>query len=346
MSAHARSFGSARDGQGVRLLTLENEGGMRVSVTTLGAILQEVSVPNGNGGVTDVTLGYDDAHGYLSHGGSLGAVIGRNANRIAGASFELGGTTHRLAKTHGAHNLHSGPHVWRERAWDVVSEPATLPDGSSSVCLGLTSRDGDQGFPGSARVTATYALRLDNRLELTLRAEVSRTTIVNLTSHAYWNLNGHAAGSALGHRLSLDACAYTPTDDELIPTGRVEPVEGTIYDLREPTVLSTRLIDLPQGYDTNFCLDNGERFERAATLVGDETGITMELFTDAPGLQLYTGGGLDARGKGGARYGAFGGIALEPQFYPDAPHHRNFPQPVYAPGHPYLLRIAWAFGLA
>lgn len=300
MSVHIRNFGMTADSKEVHLYTLESVSGMRVSVTDLGGMLQEVSVPDGKGGFIDVALGYDGASGYLRFGGSLGAIIGRNANRIAGASFDLGGTTHRLANNDGENNIHSGPHVWRKRLWDVAEDPKDDPDGGASITFGLVSRDGDQGFPGAADVRATYTLHPDWRLELALEAQVTKTTIVNLTSHAYWNLNGHASGSVLRHSFSLDADAYTPVGKGLIPTGEIAPVEGTPYDLRESTNFENRLYALPDGLDTNFVLKNDERLEKVATLVGDETGISMDLYTDAPGLQVYTGGGLKARGKGGA----------------------------------------------
>lgn len=345
MSVHIRNFGMTADSKEVHLYTLESVSGMRVSVTDLGGMLQEVSVPDGKGGFIDVALGYDGASGYLRFGGSLGAIIGRNANRIAGASFDLGGTTHRLTNNDGENNIHSGPHVWRKRLWDVAEDPKDDPDGGASITFGLVSRDGDQGFPGTADVRATYTLHPDWRLELALEAQVTKTTIVNLTSHAYWNLNGHASGSVLRHSFSLDADAYTPVGKGLIPTGEIAPVEGTPYDLRESTNFENRLYALPDGLDTNFVLKNDERLEKVATLVGDETGVSMDLYTDAPGLQVYTGCGLKARGKGGAHYKAFDGVALEPQFFPDAIHHKNFPQPIYAPGHPFVSRMVFAFGL-
>lgn len=343
MPVSIRDFGTTGNDRQVHLYTLENDRGMRVSATDLGGALQGVWVPDAHGNLTDVALGFDGADGYLRYGGSLGANVGRCANRIAGASFELGGTTHRLAKNNGENNIHSGPHVWRERVWNVVDQPTQLADGRSHMTFGLLSRPGDQGFPGAADVRATYTLHPDNRLELAFRVEVSETTIVNMTNHSYWNLNGHAAGTVLDHSFALAAEAYTPTDEGLIPTGELAPVEGTPYDLRKLSPLRTHLDQLPGGYDTNFVLNNGEALEQVATLVGDETGITMDLYTDAPGIQVYTGGGLNARGKGGAHYDAFCGLALEPQFYPDAIHHKNFPQPVYAPGHPFVWRTVWAF---
>ena len=343
MPVSIRDFGMTADGKQVHLYTLQNERGMRVCATDLGGALQGVWVPDSHGNLIDVALGYDGADGYLRYGGSLGANVGRSANRIAGASFDLGGTTHHLSKNNGENNIHSGPHVWRERLWSVAEQPSQQAGGTAHMTFGLLSRPGDQGFPGAADVRATYTLYPDNRLELSFHVEVSETTIVNMTNHSYWNLNGHAAGTILDHSFALRAESYTPTDEGLIPTGEIAPVADTPYDLRKLSPFRSHMDDLPGGYDTNFVLSNGENVEQVATLVGDETGITMDLYTDAPGIQVYTGGGLHARGKGGAHYDAFCGVALEPQLYPDAIHHKNFPQPIYAPGHPFVWRTVYAF---
>lgn len=342
MAVFTRPFGATEGGRAVQLHTLAIASGMSVSVCEVGAAIQAVVVPDGRGSFVDVALGYDGAPGYLHNGSCIGAIVGRNANRIAGASFELGGTTHHLAANDGPNNLHSGPHPWHERLWQVGEAPHDTPDGAS-LTLELVSRAGDQGFPGAVHTCATYTLHNDQRLELTIEASASEPTIINSTSHAYWNLNGHASGTAMAHTLQLESAAYTPVDAARIPTGEIAPVEGTPYDFRSGHALGDILQALPQGLDTNFVLSNAECVERAATLVGNETGIRMTLSCDAPGLQVYTASGLDARGKGGARYGGGAGIALEAQFYPDAIHHATFPQPVYAPGHPFLRRVVFAF---
>lgn len=342
MAVLTRPFGATESGRAVCLHMLSIASGMSVSICEVGAAIQSVVVPDGRGNFVDVALGYDGAPGYLHNSACIGAILGRNVNRIAGARFELGGTTHRLAANDGPNNLHSGPHPWHERLWQVGEAPHDTPDGAS-VTLELVSRAGDQGFPGAADVRATYTLHDDQLLELTIEASATEATIINSTSHAYWNLNGHASGTAMAHTLQLESAAYTPVDAALIPTGEVAPVAGTPYDFRSGHALGDILQRLPQGLDTNFVLSNAECVERAATLVGNETGVRMTLSCDAPGLQVYTAGGLDARGKAGAHYGNGAGIALEAQFYPDAIHHAAFPQPIYAPGHPFLRRVTFAF---
>ncbi len=346
MPVATRPFGHCEDGREVHLYELQNSSGMRACVTDLGACLQAVVVPDGRGSFVDVTLGYDGAPGYLHNGADFGAIVGRNANRIAGASFELAGTTYHLAANDGPNSLHSGPHFWFERLWKLADGPRRNGDGSCQLTLNLLSRSGDQGFPGALDVFLTYRLFEDGHLELSFEAMPSATTIVNLTCHAYWNLNGHAAGSVLSHELWLDCDRYTPSDARLIPTGELADVTGTPYDFRSARALGRDIWLVPGGYDTNFVLKNDERVERVARLTGDQSGIWMDVWTDAPGLQLYTAGGLDALGKGGVHHGRFDGVALETQFFPDAIHHKNFPQPVYAPGHPFVSRTVFAFGHA
>lgn len=339
MAQNTLHFGTAPDGSDVQLYQLANARGMLVGVTNLGAALVSCRVPDGRGGFPDVTLGYDGAAGYCDNPLNLGAIIGRCANRIAGASFELAGSTYHLAANDGAHNLHSGPHRWSERPWKVTD----LTD--SSVTLELVSRRGDQGFPGSVQVHVTYRLMEDNRLLVYYNALPAEPTLINLSSHAYWNLNGQASGDVLAHRLQLAAERYTPLDEDLIPTGEILPVEGTAYDFRTPRELGAALDELPGGYDTNFCLDNEGKVVEVAHLVGDRSGITMDVSTDAPGMQLYATDyfGVD-RAKDGARYGGFAGVALEAQYYPDAIHHKSFPQPVFTPMRPFVSTTVFAFG--
>lgn len=344
MSVETRGFGRMSDGREAHLVVLSNEAGMRVGVSQVGACLQSAAVPDGRGNLVDVLLGCDGAPGYESNPQLLGAIVGRCANRIAGAAFDLGGTTFHLARNEGENSNHSGPHMWFERLWTIASGPNQTADGGTTVTMGLLSRTGDQGFPGAVDVRVTYTLGADNRLTVHYEAEPSATTIINLTCHAYWNLNGHASGSVLGHTLQLEAERYTPADEHHIPTGQILDVAGTPFDFRAAKALGRDATQAGEGYDANFALHNDECVERVATLVGDETGITMDVLTDAPGLQVYTGRWLDGIGKGGAHYRPFDGVALEAQFYPDAIHHKNFPQPVYAPGHPFVSTTTFAFG--
>lgn len=338
MALSSFPFGTAPNGQDVRLYLLGNAGGMVVGVTDLGATLVSCRVPDGRGNYPDVLLGYDGAAGYLSDGYNLGAVVGRCANRIAGARFELAGSSYRLAANDGENSLHSGPHRWTERVWKVASQT------DASITFEMLSRKGDQGFPGSVQAQVSYRVTDDMRLEVTLRGIPSEPTIINLTNHAYWNLNGHAAGSVMGHTMELAATSYTPMVGQ-IPTGEIAQVEGTPYDFRSPRTLGACLDELPGGYDDNWCLETRGRLSRVARLAGDVTGITMELLTDAPGLQVYTADYFDiARAKGGKHYEAFAGVALETQYYPDAIHHKEFPQPVFTPQRPFSSKTVFAFG--
>lgn len=331
-------FGPTPQGTDATLYLLGNDAGMLVGVTDLGANIVSCHVPDGRGSYPDVLLGFDGAAGYVSDGYNLGAIVGRNANRIAGATFEVGGTTYRLAANDGPHNLHSGPRKWSERLWHVADQDDCF------VTFVLTSRKGDQGYPGQIQAQVTYRLSPDNRLFITYHALPSEATIVNLTCHAYWNLNGHASGDVLDHTLQIAATSYTPMEGQ-IPTGEIAPVEGTPYDLRDARRVGACLDELPAGYDDNFCLDNDGRVVEVARLVGDKTGIWMSVATDAPGMQVYTADYFEVPwAKGGAHYGAFAGIALETQHYPDAIHHKNFPQPVYTPNRPFRSTTIFSFG--
>ncbi len=338
MRLEIKPFGTLPDGRAARLFLMDNEAGMTVGVSDLGADLVSCCVPDASGAVRDVVLGYADARGYAANGALFGAVVGRVANRIADARFELDGTTYELARSEGAHSNHSMPDVYFHRLWEATP----LDDG---VRFELLSPDGDQGFPGELAVSVTYRLDAGNRLRVDYDALPARPTLVNLTCHAYWNLNGHASGSVLDHTLQLDADRYLPADAALIPTGEILPVAGTDLDFSSPRTFSS---GLGAGYDTYLLLtERSGGLRRAAHLAGDASGISLELLTDAPGLQVYTGGFLDEKGcKDGAAYGPGSGVALEAQFPPDAIHHPTFPQPVFTPEHPFRSTTVFALSSA
>lgn len=332
-------FGTAPSGEEAHLYVLCNANGMRVVVSDLGANLISCRVPDGQGNFPDVALGHSGAAGYIDDDMFIGAIIGRNCNRTAGATFEVGDKTYKLAANEKDRNNHSGPHFWRDRLWKVASKQ------DSSITFELTSRKGDQGFPGSCQVYVTYALSDANELSVAYSVTPSEATIINMTCHAYWNLNGQASGSVLDHTLQICADSYLPLDDQ-IPTGEIAPVEGTPYDFRDPHAIGACIDELPAGYDNNWCLGNNGKMTKAATLVGDRTGITLEVSTDRPGLQVFTWDQFDvASGKDGLRYGPFAGVALETQAYPDAIHHKDWPQPVYTPKRPFESKTVFAFGL-
>ena len=338
MTQTTLTFGTAPTGQDVHLHLLGNANGMLVGVTDLGANLVMCRVPDGKGSFPDVLLGHSGAAGYVNDSYNLGAVVGRNANRIAGATFELSHRSYRLAANDGANNLHSGPHKWSERLW----KPVDIED--NAVTFELFSRERDQGFPASVQAHVTYRLSEENELTVYYSAIPSAPTIINLTNHAYWNLNGHASGNVLDHTLQINAEHYTPLVDQ-IPTGEIAQVEGTPYDFRQPRQLELAFEALPHGLDDNFCLDNDGRVKQAARLVGSKTGICMDVRTDAYGLQVYTADYFDVPcGKDGVHYQGFAGVALETQHYPDAIHHKSFPQPVYTTMRPFVSTTIFAFG--
>ena len=316
------------------IITLRSESGLSARVCTRGACLMGLDVTNGSGITRDVTLGLADEASYRHNDKFFGAVVGRCVNRIAGASFELGGRTYALEANDGPNCNHSGSSRWHERTWDVVEQ-----DGSH-VTLGLLSPTGDQGFPGSVEARATYALRGDT-LSLELEAHPSEPTIVNLTSHAYFNLNGHAAGSVLGHRLEVAASHYLPANEQILPTGELRDVAGTAFDFRHGRTLGEALPE--GGYDICLVAD-GKGMRHVARLVGDQSGICMDVSSDQPGMQLYTANFLDGdQGKDGAVYQARDAVCLECAGFPDAIHHPEWPSVVVTPESPYRSRLELAF---
>ena len=341
MSCLALPYGRTPDGHDTHLYLLSNAQGMTVAATDFGACLVSVRVPDKEGNLLDVVLAHQGQRGYEHNPMGFGATVGRHANRIARATFDLGGKAYHLAANEGHNSLHSGPDLWFQRLWEL----AEVAD--DHVTFGLVSPDGDQGFPGEVEARATYTLSEDNRVTVRYEALPSCQTVISMTNHAYWNLNGHASGKVLGHSLAVDAKAYLPTDQENIPLGEVAPVEGTVFDVRKPVVLADVLDALPRGFDHNFCLQQEGVVAHAARMVGDRSGIALDVTTDAPGLQVYMAGWLDdMRGKDGASYGRFSGVALEAQRWPDAIHHPDWPSPVYGPERPFSQTTVFAFSIA
>ena len=328
------SIAAAKDNASIH--TLENRAGTRLVLTETGASVVSL-VYRG----TDIVLGWEDPEKYGTNPGSLGATIGRCANRIGGAHFSLNGKEYALAANNGPNNLHSGPNGWKLRRWEIVDEENT------SLTFRLDSPDGDQGFPGKLSVTVTYALGEDDEIRILYRAISDADTLFNVTNHAYFNLNGHDAGSAMAHSLRVFADAYTPGDAEQIPTGEIAPVEGTPFDFQKERVIGDRIdqthpqLDAAGGYDHNYCL-NGDGLRPAARLRGDRTGIVLTVFTDRPGMQLYTANSLRADGgKDGAVYSPRSAVCLETQCWPDAIHHENFPTPILKAGEVFVTETVW-----
>ncbi len=337
-------FGATKDGRAAKLYTLTNDAGMSASFTDYGGALVSLLVPDKEEKLLDVVLGYRDVAGYEAGEESLGIPVGRNVNRIKGASFELGGMTYRLTPNQNGNNLHSGTDFYGKRFWNVCR----AEDGC--IVFLLHSPNGDQGFPGSLDMKVTCELTEDNELRFTYDAVPDQDTIINMSNHSYFNLNGHDSGDILSHRVTLDADAFTMADEASIPTGEIVDVSGTPMDFRSGRMIGTDIdssyeaIRLGQGYDHNWVLNNGGKFAKVAEAVGDKSGIVMEVYTDLPGVQLYTGNFLDQEpGKEGAVYPRRSGVCFETQYFPDSIHHEEFPSPVCRAQEAYHTVTAYRF---
>lgn len=335
------SFGYLPTGEECSLYTISC-GGLTASVTDLGASLVRLLVPDSQGNLADVVLGYDSCDGYLHCSGYIGATVGRCANRIKGSSFVLGRKTYFLTPNEGRNNLHSGPDPYSTRLWKVIQHS------DDAITLELRSPNGDQGFPGNAMIRLTYRLDSSGGLHLLYDAVSDQDTVFNLTNHSYFNLSGHSrTDRAMEQLLSLPGRFFTPADAESIPTGEKRSVEGTPMDFRIPKPIGRDIgadyepLHLQSGYDHNwevFC-------NPCAQLYDPESGRAMSVSTDCPGIQFYAGNYLDTDGKGGVHYGRRSGIALETQFYPDSLHHPEWPQPITRAGERYhsetIYRFTW-----
>lgn len=338
-----RVFGTLPDGRDARLLTIGSAPGPVVEVLTFGATVHTLEVAGGDGVRRNVVLGHADLEERLASSDYIGGTIGRYANRIAEGRFTLDGREVRVGTHDRGHSLHGGPDGFDARLWDVVAHSA------DEVVLTLTSPDGDQGFPGSVDVTVSYRVEGDT-VAWTTTATADATTVVNLTNHAYFNLDGEGAGTSDAHVLTVEADDYTPVDATGIPLGDHAPVEGTPFDFRDPTVIGPAIrTEHPQvtdarGIDHNYVV-RGEGLRRHAALESPRTRTTMELWSDQPGVQVYTGNFLDGtrRSTSGALYRQGDGIALEPQLFPDSPHRPEWPSAVLEPGQTSRCRLEWRF---
>ena len=340
-----KSFGKSVKGEETTLYIFENKNGMKMEVTDFGATLYAVRVPDKTGELKDVVLGYEDAAAYELGGGTFfGATVGRNANRIGNGKFTLNGVEYTLAKNNGENNLHSGLDFYSFRVWNVkeVTE--------SSVVFTLESPHLDQGYPGNLQMEVTYTLTDENEIQIAYKGVADQDTIINMTNHSYFNLNGHDSGNILGHEMWIDADVFTMTDAGSIPTGEIIPVEGTPMDFRTPKQVGLEIdvdyiaVQLGRGYDHNWCLNNKREFAKVASLKGDLTDIQMEVYTDLPGVQVYTANYVESEpGKDGAVYKQRQGLCFETQFYPDAINKPNFESPVCKAGEVYKTKTVYKF---
>ncbi len=335
-----KPFGTVADGTEAWLYTVTAEGGMGFSVTDYGATLVSVWVPDRNGCVQDVVLGYDDVSGYEKNSGHLGAVVGRSANRIAGGRYTLNGRVYQLAVNNGPNNLHSGPDYYDKRFWQVQE----LEQG---VQFTLHSPDMDQGHPGNADITVTYMLTEENGVLLDYQASCDQDTVMNLTNHSYFNLDGAEGKSVLNHQVWIDADFFTIADENAIPTGELAPVAGTPMDFTEMKTLGRDIradyqpLVWAGGYDHNYVLNHPGTDRPAA--VYQNGGLRMEVYTSLPGLQLYTSNGLKAEGKNHAQYGPFSAVCFETQYYPNSINIPAFPSPVLRKGEKYHAVTEYRF---
>lgn len=313
------------NGKAVGLFTLCNDAGIDVKITNFGARIISLVVPDREGRRCDVVQGFDHIADYFpeNHCSDFGAVIGRYANRLVGGRITVDGVEYRLPQNNGPNCLHGGPNGWQYAVYDVVDASRQRLE------LSMLSPDGDNGFPGNVSVTVVYTLDNDNRLCIDYRATTDRATVINMTNHTYWNLNGDLGSSALNHLLRIDADRYLPVDKTLIPTGDYEPVVNTPMDFCEEKVIGRDIeadyeqLRIGSGYDHCWVLNVPRNLLcPAACLSSPTSGIVLEVYTDAPGVQLYTGNFLDGVvGKGGVGYPRRSAVCLETQQYPDSPNH-------------------------
>jgi aldose 1-epimerase len=316
------------------LYTLSNANNVKVQITNYGATIVRLYVPDKNGKIDDIVLGYDSLAGYLQGKSYFGCVVGRYANRIANASFILEGKTYKLAANNGENTLHGGIRGLDKAVWNAEQNEERLT-------LTYTSKDGEEGYPGNLRVTVRYALNNANELSIRYEAVTDKTTVLNLSNHSYFNLDGQGKGDILGHMLMINADEFTPVNNTLIPTGESRKVSGTPFDFGSPHAIGERVNDTSYdqirygiGYDHNFILKGEDgKMKLAARVSSPVSGRTLEVLTTQPGVQFYCGNFLNGSEKGkGSIYRQRNGFCLETQHFPDSPNQPSFPSTVLKPG--------------
>lgn len=341
MKVENRAFGTTKTGQKATIYSMENTNGMKVEVSDFGALIVRLFVPDQEGTLADVVLGFDTLEGYETNKAHHGAFIGRHANRIGNAVFTLNGTEYKLDQNDGTNNLHSGFHQYAVCMYqtEIIEE-----EDSVGIAFSRVSPHMEQGFPGNLTMTITYTLTEDNALTIDYHAVSDEDTIVNFTNHSYFNLAGEGSGSILDHKVWINASKFTPTTKDLIPTGELREVVGTPLDFTTLKRLGEEIekdyepLKIAGGYDHNFVLDNkSKEVELAAKVVEETTKRTMEVYTDLPGIQLYTGNFLKGEevGKHGTAYGFREGVCFETQFFPNSCNIEHFPSCVLKAGEEY-----------
>ena len=341
-------WGKSACGKEIYLYTLKNAGGAYVQLSSIGAGLVSAVVPDQEGKLADVVLGYPDPMSYFGDGPCAGKIPGRYANRIALGKFTLDGKEYELPVNNGPNHLHGGPDGFQNKVWESR-------ENDGGVEFLYYSEDGEMGYPGALKVVARYEWTEENELRLTLTAESDAPTVVNLTNHTYFNLNGEGNGNILGHTLRLNASEYLPTSDSLIPLGESAPVAGTPMDFVTEKLIGSEIkADFPalnygKGYDNCWVIDGAEpgQIQEAAELYAPECGRVLNIYTTQPGVQVYTGNWLSGcpAGKNGHVYEDYEGVAIECQNFPDAPNKEEYPSAVLRPGEVYEQAIIFAFGI-
>jgi aldose 1-epimerase len=343
-------FGKLPDGRDVYQYTLRNASGMTVQIINYGATITSILVPDRTGQFDDVVLGYDSLQGYVSGTAYFGAVVGRYGNRIGKGRFQLDGKEYQLATNDGDNHLHGGKAGFNKVLWETKSFDGSSPE--PSLQLQYVSPDGEEGYPGTLTLKVTYTLTAGNELRINYEGTTDKPTILNPTQHSYFNLSGSLYNTILGHLLMIEAEAFTPVDKGLIPTGQIAAVAGTPMDFRTATVIGARINDSYQqlvfgrGYDHNWVLKApAGTIRKAADLYEPISGRAMEVFTDQPGVQFYTGNFLDGKtaGKNGIYYQHRTGLCLETQAFPDSPNKPQFPSTTLRPGQVYRQTTIYKF---
>ncbi len=346
-----RTFGTTGDGLEVNSFTLYNGKGMEIEIIEFGAIVKAIRVPDKDGNIADVVLGYDDIEGYQNDAYYFGATIGRVANRMGGAEFKLNGRSYDLAPNtlpdFGKNHLHGGVKGFNKVLWkgEIFSSDSIV-----GVTLNYVSRDGEEGYPGNLSCIVEYSLNMDNELGIRFSATTDQPTLVNMTHHSYFNLEGEGAGTILDHQVQINADLYTPADDDLIPTGEIVPVSGLPVDFREEATVGSRIEKMQsakfKGFDLNYIISSGQDgdLKYAAKAFDPSSGRLLEVFTTQLCMHFYTGNFLSGEtGKGGVPYNRYGALCFEPQGFPDAPHHEIFLPVKLEPGETYDQKIIYRF---
>lgn len=329
------------NGKEVYVYNLSNRNGFSAEILTYGGIIRKLVYKG-----VDVVLGRDTLEEYLNNEGYFGALIGRNSNRIENSAFTLNGKTYQLFPNDGENNLHGGKVGFDKKVWEAEAIDGEEP----ALLLSIVSPDGEEGFPGTATIQVRYTVKADNSLELHYTGECDQDTVLNMTNHAYFNLNGHDSGVVDGHKVSLDCDFYTPNSEACIPTGEVLSVKGTPFDFSTPETLGERFasgysqLELFGGFDHNFAL-NGEGYRKVGSFIGDKTGIQMEIYTDQKGIQIYSGNWIeeDRVCKDGVVYGKHHAVCFETQAFPNALKFSHFPGVILKQGEKYDTKTAYKF---